>query len=148
MNMTHLLFDNIKYREITYKISFHDDWQPIASQPFRLKTNLTTDTVRALHPNRVVGKVRRRRDGDVVDRQGAESAEWSKIGRDARGGRGRSERGRERVAFRAHIFRFLLLPEKTDGRAMADHRPVKVGPSSFSSLHVSRTRRRALPSLP
>lgn len=41
----------------------------------RLKTNLTTDTVRALHPNRVVEKVRQRRDGDVVDRQGAESAE-------------------------------------------------------------------------
>lgn len=45
--------------------------------------------------------------------------------------RRKRERGRKRVAFRAHIFRFLLLPEKTDGRAMADRRPVKVGPSSF-----------------
>lgn len=46
------------------------------------------------------------------------------------------ERGRKQAccAFRAHIFRFLLLPEKTDGRAMADG-PSKWGPPR-SSLRI------------
>lgn len=95
----------------------------------QLKTNLTTHTARALHPNRAVETVRQRRETVTwwIDRERrerarageGESAEWSKVGR------GR-EREKERVAFRAHIFRFLL-PEKTDGRAMAERRPVKAG---------------------